>query len=177
MVGNFTTPGATSGSSQWANLVGIPGAIVDNTGPRDVPLLTGPKKGTFRIQVQFRAPSQCGSSCKARGEIRNRTGVCSAVCLSSGVKKLPGDGPVVIGTRGTFTLPGTKKIRFYMTVTKAALLRTPFHTEGGFRVGDTRLRVFLTTRSGTVLAVRDGHIKVSIARIRSGALPGLAGIL
>jgi hypothetical protein len=177
MVGNFTTPGATSGSSQWANLVGIPGAIVDNTGPKDVPLLTGPKKGTFRIQVQFKAPSQCGTSCKARGEIRNRTGVCAAACLASGAKKLPGDGPVVIGTRGTFTLPGTKKIRFYMTVTKAALLRTPFHTEGGFRVGDTRLRVFLTTRSGTVLAVRDGHIKVSIARIRSGALPGLAGIL
>jgi hypothetical protein len=177
MVGNFTTPGATSGSSQWANLVGIPGAIVDNTGPKDVPLLTGPKKGTFRIQVQFKAPSQCGTSCKARGEIRNRTGVCAAACLASGAKKLPGDGPVVIGTRGTFTLPGTKKIRFYMTVTKAALLRTPFHTEGGFRVGDTRLRVYLTTKSGTVLAVRDGHIKVSIARIKSGALPGLTGIL
>jgi hypothetical protein len=177
LVGNFTTPGGTSGSSQWANLVGIPGAVVDNTGPKDVPLLTGPKKGTFRIQVQFRAPSQCGSSCKARGEIRNRTGVCSAACLASGAKKLPGDGPVVIGTRGTFTVPGTKKIRFYMTVTKAALLRTPFHTEGGFRVGDTRLRVYLTTKSGTVLAVRDGHIKVSIARIQSGALPGLTGIL
>ena len=74
----------------------------------------------------------------------------------------------MIGTRGTFGLPGTKKIRFYMTVTKAALLKTPFHTEGGFRVGDTRLRVYLTTKSGDVLAVRDGHIKVSIARIKSG---------
>jgi hypothetical protein len=84
---------------------------------------------------------------------------------------------VVIGTRGTFTVPGTKKIRFYLTVTKAALLKTPFHTEGGFRVGDTRLRVYITTKSGTVLAVRDGHIKVSIARIKSGALPGLTGIL
>jgi hypothetical protein len=177
LVGNFTTPGDTSGNSQWANLVGIPGAVVDNTGPKDVPLLSGAKKGTFRIQVQFKAPLQCGSSCKARGEIRNRTGVCAAACLASGAKKLPGDGPVVIGTRGTFTVPGTKKVRFYMTVTKAALLKTPFHTEGGFRVGDTRLRVYLTTKSGTVLAVRDGHIKVSIARIKSGALPGLTGIL
>jgi hypothetical protein len=142
-----------------------------------VPLQAGPKKGTFRIQVLFKAPTQCGSSCKGRAEIRNRTGVCAAICLASGAKKLPGDGPIVIGTRGTFSVPGTKKIRFYMTVTKAALLKTPFHTEGGFRVGDTRLRVTLTTASGTVLAVRDGHIKVSIARIQSGALPGLAGIL
>jgi hypothetical protein len=177
LVGNFATPGGTSGSSQWADLVGIPGAIVDNSGPKTVPVEAGPKKGTFRIQVQFKAPAQCGASCKGRGEIRNRTGVCSATCLASGAKKLPGDGPIVIGTRGTFTVPGTKKIRFYMTVTKAALLKTPFHTEGGFRVGDTRLRVTLTTASGTVLAVRDGHIKVSIARIQSGALPGLAGIL
>ena len=177
LVGNFTTPGGNSGSSQWADLVGIPGAVVDNSGPKDVPLLAGPKKGTFRIQVLFKAPTQCGSACKGRAEIRNRTGVCAAACLASGAKKLPGDGPVVIGTRGAFTVPGTKKIRFYLTVSKAALLRTPFHTEGGFRVGDTRLRVYLTTASGTVLAVRDGHIKVSIARIQSGALPGLAGIL
>ncbi len=178
MVGLFTTPGGNSGGSQWADLVGIPGATVDNDAARRTsPSRRGPRKGTFRIQVQFRAPSQCGASCKAHAEIRNRTGVCPAACLASGAKKLPGDGAVVIGTRGTFTVPGTKKIRFYLTVTKAALLRTPFHTEGGFRVGDTRLRVCITTSSGTVLAVRDGHIKVSIARIRSGALPGLTGIL
>ena len=177
LVGNFAPNAGAAGNSEWADLVGIPGAIVDNSGPKDVPLLAGPKKGTFRIQVLFKAPTSCGSSCKAHSEIRSRTGVCSAACLGSGAKKLPGDGPIVIGTRGTFTVPGTKKIRFYLTVTKAALLKTPFHTEGGFRVGDTRLRVFLTTRSGTVLAVRDGHIKVSIARIKSGALPGLTGIL
>jgi hypothetical protein len=177
MIGNFAPNAGAAGNSQWANLVGIPGAVVDNSGPKDVPLLAGPKKGTFRIQVLFKAPTSCGGSCRAHAEIRNRTGVCAAACLASGAKKLPGDGPVVIGTRGTFTVPGTKKIRFYLTVTKAALLKTPFHTEGGFRVGDTRLRVYLTTRSGTVLAVRDGHIKVSIARIRSGALPGLTGIL
>jgi hypothetical protein len=29
----------------------------------------------------------------------------------------------------------------------------------------------------TALSVRDGRIKVSIARIKSGALPGLKGIL
>lgn len=177
MIGNFTTPGNTAGSSQWANLVGIPGAIVDNTGPKDVTLEGGTAKGTFRIQVQFKAPTQCGASCKAHADLRNRTGICSATCLARGSSKLPGDGPVVMGTRGTFTLPGTKKIRFYMNVTKTALSKTPFHTEGGYRVGNTRLRVYLTTKSGTVLAVRDGRIKVSIARIQSGALPGLTGIL
>jgi hypothetical protein len=177
LVGNFQDTDQSAGTAQWANLVGVPGAVVDNSGPKDVPLQSGTKKGTFRIQVLFKAPSQCGSSCKGRAEIRNRTGVCTAACLATGARKLPGDGPVVIGTRGSFTVPGTTKIRFYLTVTKAALLRTPFHTEGGFRVGDTRLRVSITTSSGTVLAVRDGHIKVSIARIKSGALPGLTGIL
>jgi hypothetical protein len=177
MVGTFQDTDQSAGTAQWADLVGVPGAVVDNSGPKDVPLLAGPKKGTFRIQVLFKAPASCGSSCKGRSEIRSRTGVCAAACLASGAKKLPGDGPIVIGTRGTFSVPGTKKIRFYLTVTKAALLKTPFHTEGGFRVGDTRLRVYLTTKAGTVLAVRDGHIKVSIARIKSGALPGLTGIL
>ena len=60
---------------------------------------------------------------------------------------------------------------------KAALLRAPFHTAGGFRIGDTRLRVWLKTSAGETLAVRDGHIKVSTARIKSGALLGLKGIL
>jgi hypothetical protein len=175
LIGNFTS---ATGSAQFADLVGIPGAVPDTSGPKDVALEPGAHGKGFRIQVQFKATGGCGVSCKAHAEIRNRTGVaCAAACLAKGGKKLPGDGPVVIGTRGTFTLPGTTKVRFYLTVTKAALLRTPFHTEGGFRVGDTRLRVYLTTPSGTVLAVRDGHIKVSIARIKSGALPGLAGIL
>ncbi len=175
LIGNFGSP--NNGSAQWANLVGIPGAIPDTSGPKDVAVQPGASGKGFRIQVQFKAPTACGGKCTARAELRNRTGTCSAACLATGSKRLPGDGPILIGTRGTFGLPGTRKIRFYMTVTKAALLRTPFVTQGGFRVGDTRLRVYLTTRSGVVIAVRDGHIKVSIARIRSGALPGLTGIL
>ena len=75
------------------------------------------------------------------------------------------------------TLPGGRKIRFYLVVDRSALLRAPFHTERGFRVANTRLRVWLKTSAGEMLAVRDGHIKVSIARIKSGALPGLKGIL
>jgi hypothetical protein len=174
LIGDFQSD---PGTAQWADLVGIPAAVPDTTGPTDVAVTPSPGGKGFRIQVQFQAPSSCGASCKAHAELRNRTGVCLAACLATGGKKLPGDGPTVIGTRGTFTVPGAKKIRFYLTVSTAALLKTPFTTVGGFRVGQTRLRVYLTTKTGTVLAVRDGHIKVSIARIRSGALPGLTGIL
>jgi hypothetical protein len=175
LIGNFGS--ANAGSAQWADLVGVPAAVVDSTGPKDVAVQPAAGGTGFRIQVQFQAPASCGRSCGAHAELRNRTGACPAACLATGGKTLPGDGKVVIGTRSGLKLPGAKKIRFYLTVSKAALLRTPFTTVGGFRVGDTRLRVWLSTSTGTQLVVRDGHIKVSIARIRSGALPGLTGIL
>jgi hypothetical protein len=143
-------------------------------GPRDVTVETAPGGKGFRIQVQYRVPTTCGKTCRAHAEIRTRSG---ARRFRTAAPKLPGDGPVVLGTRGTVKLPAGKKVRFYMTVSKAALLKTPFHTEGGFRVAETRLRVWLKTPKGEVLTVRDGRIKVSIARIRSGALPGLRGIL
>ena len=164
-------------SAQWANLVGIPGTVPDTSGPKDVAAAVGrrgkglPDPGAVQGSRGLR--QQVHRTRRAPQPHRH----CSTACLALGGKRLPGDGPVLIGARGTFGLPGTKKIRFYMTVTKAALLRTPFVTQGGFRVGDTRLRVYLTTRSGVVVAVRDGHIKVSIARIKSGALPDLTGIL
>jgi hypothetical protein len=68
-------------------------------------------------------------------------------------------------------------VRFYLTVSKAELLRAPFSTQGGDRLAQTRLRVTVRTATGSALYVRDGQIKVSIARIKSGALPGLKGIL
>jgi len=70
-----------------------------------------------------------------------------------------------------------RKIRFYLPVSKAELLRARFSTQDGDRLAQTRLRVVVRTSSGRTLYVRDGRIKVSIARIRSGALPGLGGIL
>ena len=45
-------------------------------------------------------------------------------------------------------------------------------------MAETRLRVWYTPKGAKeALSVRDGRIKVSIARIKSGALPGLSGIL
>lgn len=70
-----------------------------------------------------------------------------------------------------------RPVRFSITVSKAELLKAPFSTAGGNRLANTRLRVWLTTASGQRLTVRDGRIAVSIARIKSGALPGLGGIL
>ena len=93
---------------------------------------------------------------------------------------LPGDTKLVLGTRAKFAVKqGTKgKIRFYINVSKSQLLKAPFSTEGGSRVAETRLRVWYTPKgSQQALSVRDGRIKVAIARIKSGALPGLAGIL
>ena len=174
LVGNFGS--VSAGNAQWADLVGIPTAASTTAGRRTCRSTPAGGK-TFRIQVQFQAPASCGASCTATAQLRNRTGTCSAACLATGGKTLPGDGKVVIGTRGSFRLPGSKKIRFYLTVSKAALLKTPFTTAGGYRLGNTRLRVTLTTKGGKQLVVRDGRIKVSIARIRSGALPGLTGIL
>ena len=86
----------------------------------------------------------------------------------------------MLGKRGKVVLPKrrTGKIRFYIAVSKAQLLKAPFSTEGASRVAETRLRVWYTPKgSQAALSVRDGCIKVSIARIKSGALPGLTGIL
>ena len=69
-------------------------------------------------------------------------------------------------------------VGLYSLADAAQLLKAPFSTEGASRVAETRLRVWYAPKGGPVgLSVRDGRIKVSIARIKSGALPGLAGIL
>jgi hypothetical protein len=140
-------------------------------GPPDVALQAGPGGKGFRVQVQYSVPKACTKGCAAHAQLRIRTG--GRVYAV----KLPGDSPIVLGTRGGLVLPAHGKVRFYLTVSKAALLSAPFTTVGGNRVAETRLRVWVKTPQGELLTVRDGHIEVSIARIRSGALPGLKGIL
>jgi hypothetical protein len=159
----------------FVNTVAPPAPVTKAPGPRDVTLQTGPGK-SFRIQVQYTLPQACTvSGCTLRGELRTRNGR-----RLYAVAPLPGDGKVVLGTRAKVAVPKGKKgkIRFYITVSKAQLLKAPFSTEGGSRVAETRLRVTFTPKGAkAALSVRDGRIKVSIARIKSGALPGLAGIL
>jgi hypothetical protein len=161
----------------FVNTLAPPAPVTRAPGPRDVQLQTTPGGKGFRIQVQYTVPAACTSAapCTLRAELRTRNGR-----RLYAVAPLPGDGKVVLGTRGKVAVPkGRKgKIRFYITVSKAELLKAPFTTEGASRVAETRLRVWYTPRgSKAALSVRDGRIKVSIARIKSGALPGLSGIL
>ena len=160
----------------FVNTVAPPAPVTKAPGPRDVQLQAGPGK-TFRIQVQYTLPKACTGAvtCRLRGELRTRTGR-----RLYAVTPLPGDTKLVLGTRAKFAVPKGKKgkIRFYINVSKAQLLKAPFSTEGASRVAETRLRVWYTPKGSTeALSVRDGRIKVSIARIKSGALPGLSGIL
>jgi hypothetical protein len=160
----------------FVNTVAPPAPVTKAPGPRDVSLQPGPGK-TFRIQVQYTLPKACttGAPCTLKAELRTRDGR-----RLYAVTPLPGDGKVVLGTRPRVVVPKGKKgkIRFYVAVSKSQLLKAPFSTEGGSRVAETRLRVWYTPKGAKqALSVRDGRIKVSIARIKSGALPGLAGIL
>jgi hypothetical protein len=171
VVANWTSGGT---SEFWADVV--PASVATPApGPRDAELQTGPHGKGFRIQVQFRVPASCSKPCTGTAELRTRSGR----RLYAVTPALPGDGKVILGRRSGIPLyKGIgKKVRFYLTVSKAELLRAPFSTQGASRLAQTRLRVTVRTASGTTLYVRDGRIKVSIARIKSGALPGLAGIL
>jgi hypothetical protein len=161
----------------FVNTVAPPAPVTTAPGPRDVQLQTTPGGKGFRIKVQYKMPSACtgAAPCTLHAELRTRDGR-----RLYAATPLPGDGKVVLGTRGKVIVPkGTKgRIHFYITVNKAQLLKAPFSTEGSSRVAETRMRVWYTPKGGaTALSVRDGRIKVSIARIKSGALPGLAGIL
>ncbi len=158
----------------YAGFFGPPKDALPAPGPRDADVQLAPGGKGFRIQVQFNVPKACAKPCSARAELRVRSGR-----RLYAVKPLPGDSKVVLGTRGGVPLANGagKKIRFYLTVSKAQLLKAPFTTQGGFRAAETRLRVWIKNGTTETLYVRDGRIRVSIARIRSGALPGLAGIL
>jgi hypothetical protein len=134
-----------------------------------------PKSETFFIRIQYRVREgalkrACRRGCRAQAEIRTRKG------RRLYGSRLPGDG-LVLGSKGGLTIRTTKRVRIDVPVRKSRLLEADFRTAGRFRVADTRLRVVLRTSVGNVLTVRDGNIRVSIARIESGALPGLQGVL
>ena len=156
----------------WTNRVGEAPPTPDTSGPRVIDVDVTPDGKSFRIQVQYRVKGACTAPCRARGEIRVRSGR-----RTFATAPLPGDTKIVLGTRGGMKLPTGRKVRFYITVKKAQLLKTPFVTEKGYRIAETRLRVWLKVGASERLTVRDGRIRVSIARIKSGALPGLRGIL
>lgn len=135
-----------------------------------------PQTGLFYIRIKYRIREPdlkrlCRKGCPATIETRSRTGrrLFGAA--------LPGDG-AVLGSKSGFRIRPTRaKLRIDVPINKSRLLGLDFTTVGGFRVGETRTRIILRTPAGDALTVRDGRIRVSIARIQSGALPGLQGIL
>jgi hypothetical protein len=131
------------------------------------------KRKTFLINVQYVLRNRsCRNPCPARAEIRTRTGR-----RLYQVGKLPGNGKVVLGTRRGIKIPRGRKVFFWIPIKTAQLRKVHFKTIRGYRYGETRLRVWLRTPRGEALTVRDGRIRISIARIKSGALPNLRGIL
>lgn len=140
-------------------------------GPRVVDLGFDPATGTFFIQVQYRLRDPCTRPCRARAEIRARSG------RRIFARGLPGDAKPVLGRQKGLRLAAGERVNFLIPISRAALLDARFATAGGYKVVETRLRVWLKEPKGELLTVRDGRIRVSIARIRSGALPGLAGLL
>ena len=142
-------------------------------GPRDTEIVYDPKRKTFLINVQYVLRNRsCRNPCPARAEIRTRNG---RRLYAAGT--LPGDGRVVLGTRRGINIPRGRKVFFYIPIKVAQLRKVHFKTVRGYRYGETRLRVWLRTPTGEALTIRDGRIRVSIARIKSGALPNLRGIL
>lgn len=172
---NFNYKSGQTVYAVFVNDVAPPAPVAFAPGPRQSTVEATPGGKGFRIQVQYKVPTICKARCTAHAEIRTRSG--RQLYAVEKTAPLPGDGKVVLGTRASVKLPGGKKVRFYMTISKAELLKAPFTTVGGNRIANTRLRVWLKTASGEELTVRDGRIAVSIARIKSGALPGLTGIL
>jgi hypothetical protein len=144
--------------------------------PATTDLAYNPQTGQFLIRIKYRIRESelkrlCRRGCPATLEIRSRSG--RRVFGSA----LPGDGAVLGAKRGIRIKPTKRKLRIDVPITRSRLLDLDFTTVGGFRIGETRIRVVLRTPAGDALTVRDGRIRVSIARIRSGALPGLQGIL
>jgi hypothetical protein len=145
--------------------------------PATSTLQFNPQTGQFFIRIKYRLREPelkrlCRRGCPATVETRSRAG--QRLFAGTG---LPGDGAVLGSKTGIKIRPTKGKLRIDIPINKSRLLSLDFNTVGGFRVGETRTRVVLRTPAGDALTVRDGRIRVSIDRIKSGALPGLQGIL
>jgi hypothetical protein len=157
-----------------ASTLPLGGAPIPAPVPATTTVRYNPQTGQFFIRVQYRIKERalarlCARGCRGQAEIRTRKG-------RRLFARLPGDG-FLLGSKGGFTIPSAVQVRIDIPIRKERLLDADFKTSGGFRVAETRLRVTLRTRLGAVLTVRDGNIRVSIERIKSGALPGLKEIL
>jgi hypothetical protein len=173
-----TTPPATPPTININDAITVGAPIPSPAIPATTTIQYNPQTDQLFIRIKYRIREKalkrlCKRGCPATVEIRSRTGQ----RLYRGLGGLPGDGAVLGSKTGIKIKTTQRKLRIDIPIKKARLLDVDFTTVGGFRVGETRIRVLLRTGLGPALTVRDGRIRVSIARIQSGALPGLEGIL
>jgi hypothetical protein len=82
-----------------------------------------------------------------------------------------------LGTKAGLQLPVNQRTTIDIPIAKAAILKAGFTTAGSSKVAKTKFSVVLKTNGRDTLTVKDGTLRISIAAIKSGALPGLAALL
>jgi sugar lactone lactonase YvrE len=82
-----------------------------------------------------------------------------------------------LGTKAGLQLAAGKRTTIDIPLTKAAILGAGFKTFGSsFKVALTKFTVILKTNGHDTIAVKNGALRISIAAIKSGALPGLSAL-
>lgn len=136
-----------------------------------------PRTRTFLIRVRYRIKEPalvelCQAGCVAKASISTRPGKRVFAAVAARRPKA-----ILLGKkRVTTPIQPLVVVRIDVPLKRGALLKAPFRRKGKVLAAETRLTVSLTTPRGAVRTIRDGAIAISIARIRSGALPGLQGI-
>lgn len=82
-----------------------------------------------------------------------------------------------LGTKAGLQLTAGQKTTIDFPITKAAILGAGFKTFAGSKVVKARLTVALKTTGKDTITVKDAALRISIAAIKSGALPGLSALL
>ncbi|MDX6536827.1 MAG: hypothetical protein QOD37_1168, partial [Gaiellales bacterium] len=114
----------------------------------------------FVVAVRFHLPAGCTEGCvitSARLALRDGT---------------------LLGIRRNLTVTHGGAVRFTVPVGKAALVAAPgLHPKRGWRTTLTHFSVATRTPAGMVSHTRDGHITISLARLKSGLPPVFAELL
>jgi sugar lactone lactonase YvrE len=117
------------------------------------------KTKTFHVSVPYIADNAtCPTELAATASLKTLTGK-------------------ALGTKAGLQLTVNQRTTIDIPIAKAAILKAGFKTAGSSKVAKTRLSVILKTNGRNTLTVKDGTLRISIAAIKSGALPGLKGLL
>ncbi len=136
----------------------LPGARPANA-PKVLQLGYDKKTKTFRVSVPYTPDNvTCPSELAATASLKTWAGQ-------------------ALGTKAGLRLTASQRATIDIPVAKAAILHAAFKTVGGSKVAKIRLSVTLKTNGGNTVTIKDGTLRIPIASIKSGALPGLQGLL